>query len=81
MYEDLTGHYRQRLTTLTGNEDAENGVSPEQHKHLARISRELLRLERKTAVRLRNEGRINDETLRQLEKELDLRETGPSHAA
>jgi CPA1 family monovalent cation:H+ antiporter len=81
MYEDLTGHYRQRLTTLTGNEDAENGVSPEQHKRLSRISRELLRLERKTAVRLRNEGRINDETLRQLEKELDLRETGPSHAA
>jgi monovalent cation/hydrogen antiporter len=81
MYEDLTGHYRQRLTALTGNEDAENGVSPEQHKRLSRISRELLRLERKTAVRLRNEGRINDETLRQLEKELDLRETGPSHAA
>jgi NhaP-type Na+/H+ or K+/H+ antiporter len=81
MYEDLTGHYRQRLTALTGNEDAENGVSPEQHKRLLRISRELLRLERKTAVRLRNEGRINDETLRQLEKELDLRETGPSHAA
>ena len=81
MYEDLTGHYRRRLTALTGNEDAENGISREQHTRLSRISRELLRLERKTAVRLRNEGRINDETLRQLEKELDLRETGPSHAA
>jgi hypothetical protein len=28
---------------------------------------------------LRNEGRINDETLRQLEHELDLREAGPDH--
>jgi CPA1 family monovalent cation:H+ antiporter len=46
---------------------------------LSRISRDLLRLERQTAVRLRNEGRINDETLRQLEHELDLREAGPAH--
>jgi hypothetical protein len=48
--------------------------------HLSPISRELLRLERQTAVRLRNEGRINDETLRQLEHELDLREADPGHA-
>ncbi len=36
---------------------------------------ELMRVERKTAVRLRNEGRINDEVLRKLEHELDLSET------
>jgi hypothetical protein len=40
----------------------------------------LLRVERQTAVRLRNQGRINDETQRQLEHELDLREAGPTHA-
>jgi CPA1 family monovalent cation:H+ antiporter len=38
------------------------------------LSRDLLRVERKTAVRLRNEGRINDELLRDLERELDLSE-------
>jgi hypothetical protein len=38
-----------------------------------------LRIERCTAVRLRNEGAINDEILRELERELDLRETGPAH--
>ena len=54
--------------------------SPEHHERLSRISRELLRLERQTAIRLRNEGRINDETLRQLERELDLREAGLGHA-
>jgi len=78
MYEDLTGHYRQRLAALTGQADAENGVSPQHHKHLSRISRELLRIERCTAVRLRNEGDIDDEILRELERELDLRETGPA---
>jgi len=36
----------------------------------------LLRVERQTAVRLRNQGRINDEILRELERELDLREAG-----
>jgi len=78
MYEDLTGHYRQRLAALTGQADAENGVNPQHHKHLSRISRELLRIERCTAVRLRNEGGIDDEILRELERELDLRETGPA---
>lgn len=78
MYEDLTGHYRQRLAALTGQADAENGVSPRHHKHLSRISRELLRIERCTAVRLRNEGNIDDEILRELERELDLREAGPA---
>lgn len=80
IYEDLSGHYRHRLTDITEKEDAGSVTSPEHHERLSFISRELLRLERQTAVRLRNQGRINDETLRQLERELDLREAGPSHA-
>lgn len=80
IYEDLAGHYRQRLAAVTGKDDTETGVSPKQQKHLSRLSRDLLRVERQTAVRLRNEGHINDETLRQLEYELDLREAGPTHA-
>jgi hypothetical protein len=46
---------------------------------LSGIARELLRVERETAVRLRDQGAINDEVLRQLEYELDLREAGPVH--
>lgn len=79
IYEDLTRHYRHRLTDVIGKENEEEGISPKHHERLERISRELLRLERKTAVRLRNENRINDETLRTLEHELDLREAGPGH--
>ena len=79
IYEDLAGHYRHHLTDIIGKDDTDSHVGPEHHQRLSRISSELLRLERRTAVRLRNEGRINDETLRQLEHELDLREAGPGH--
>ena len=80
IYEDLAGHYRQRLAALTGKEDTETGISPLHQKHLSRLSRDLLRIERQTAVRLRNEGQINDATLRQLEYEFDLREAAPTSA-
>jgi monovalent cation/hydrogen antiporter len=80
IYEDIAGHYRHRLRDVIGKDDADSQINPEHHERLSHVSRELLRLERKTAVRLRNEGRINDETLRQLEHELDLREAGPGHA-
>jgi hypothetical protein len=40
-----------------------------------------LRIERQTAIQLRDEGKINDEVLRQLEHELDLREAGPTHVS
>ncbi len=81
IYEDLSGHYRHRLTDVIGKENDESDVSPEHHDRLSRVSRELLQLERRCAVRLRNEGRINDETLRDLEHELDLREqANPGHA-
>ncbi len=43
----------------------------EKHSHLLK---EMVRVERRTAVHLRNEGEIDDELLRQLERELDLTE-------
>jgi len=81
IYEDLTGHYRQRLAFLNRKEDGEGAAPLVRHQGLSRISRELVRVERCTAVELRNQGVIDDETLRQLERELDLRETGSSHPA
>jgi CPA1 family monovalent cation:H+ antiporter len=81
MYEDLTGHYRQRLAVLSEKKDDENAGKLQRHQRLSRISRELLRVERCTAVQLRNDGAIDDEVLRQIERELDLREAGSMHAA
>ena len=67
---DLEHHYQHRLATLKGVSDIHTG----HHGHLVKVSRDVLRVERQTAVRLRNEGRINDELLRDLEHELDLSE-------
>jgi len=73
LYEDLTGHYRQLLAGLQYG-DGNQGDKAEHERHLD-LSLEALRVERETAIRLRDEGRINDEVLRRIEHELDLNES------
>ena len=75
VYDDLSHRYARRLAALgkeTGDTDALSGKELIRYRELLG---EMLRLERRTAVQLRNEGRINDEVLRKLEHELDLSET------
>jgi monovalent cation/hydrogen antiporter len=72
VYDDLEHHYLNRLSALTA--DAAD-IHAGHHTRYVRVSRDLLMVERQTAVRLRNEGRINDELLRDLEREMDLSET------
>ncbi len=82
VYDDLMGHYQQKLYTLTrAGEEEPIGYRPEDHKQYSRISRELLSVERDALVRLRDQGRISDNVLRQLEYELDLREAGAKNVA
>jgi monovalent cation/hydrogen antiporter len=71
IFDDLEHHYYDRLAILT---EEEADVHFAHHRRSVELSRELLQIERRTAIRLRNEGRINDELLRQLERELDLAE-------
>lgn len=73
VYEDLTGHYSERLASLQAREG--NNDARSDHERHAEISLEALRVERETAIRLRDEGRINDEVLRRIEHELDLNES------
>ena len=80
LYEDLAGHYQQRLTALSGEADKERAAVSKHHRRHNSLVRELLRVERQTAVRLRNEGHINDETLRELEQELDFRQVDVERA-
>lgn len=72
VYEELATHYRRRLNALEQRTD--QGSLPDVMRYAA-LSRDLLRVERQTAVRLRNQRRISDELLRELERELDLSET------
>ncbi|PYU06316.1 MAG: Na+/H+ antiporter [Acidobacteria bacterium] len=72
VYDEIEERYRHRLAAL-----AEHDSESEELAHLARykqLLQELIRIERHTAVSLRNEGRLNDEVLRQIEHELDLSE-------
>jgi CPA1 family monovalent cation:H+ antiporter len=75
VYDDLSRRYTRRLASLSKENSDENGMSNQELSRYRKILGELLRLERKTALRLRNEGRINDEVLRKIEHELDLSET------
>jgi CPA1 family monovalent cation:H+ antiporter len=73
LYEDLARHYRQRLASLQPGDGNEEAVTD--HDRYSELSQETLRIERETAIRLRNEGRINDAVLRRIERELDLSES------
>lgn len=73
-YDDLAQHYRRCLATLAvdGDVNHTDGGNPNFYKHFIELSRELLRVERETAIHMRNQGRIGDELLRKIERELDL---------
>lgn len=75
VYDDIARRYARRLASLSKESEDSDGMSNKELQRYRTVLAELLRLERKTAVRLRNEGRINDEVLRKIEHELDLSET------
>jgi CPA1 family monovalent cation:H+ antiporter len=75
VYDDLAQHYRHRIATLAEEGESSNdGTDPAFYRGFVRVSRELLQVERRTAIQLRNQRRISDELLRELEHELDLSE-------
>jgi CPA1 family monovalent cation:H+ antiporter len=82
IYDDLEEHYRQRLASLDCAPPADDRLTPGYYARYLDASRGLIDVERRTAIRLRNEGRISHEFLRRLERELDLgamRLTGAQH--
>ncbi len=70
-YEDLLHRYRHRLSEL--REAEEDQVQSAQV--IRRLGLEAIEVERKTLIRLRDEGRIDDDVMRSLEQELDLTQT------
>ncbi|MFI5103571.1 MAG: hypothetical protein ACHP79_01490, partial [Terriglobales bacterium] len=85
LYDDLKEHYRRRLSSLTPDSASGGQHSDARlYDRFQQLSLELLRVERETAIQLRNNKRINDEVLRRLQSELDLSETryrSPTDAA
>jgi Na+/H+ antiporter len=81
LYEDLKEHYQRRLSSLPREGEVQDESDSEAYAKFLGFSVDLLRVERETAVNLRNTGRINDEVLRQLLQELDLSEVRHRAAA
>lgn len=75
VYEDVAQHYSTRLRTLLGEGRDEHGTSAEHAEKYQDVSRELLSVERRTAIDLRERGDISDDVLRRVLRELDLTET------
>ncbi|WP_260704348.1 Na+/H+ antiporter [Edaphobacter flagellatus] len=74
-YDDLIDRYEHRLAEIT-EDGSEQGASKAQvYQELLRAGRGALEAERRTIIRLRDEGAISDDVLRRMERVLDLEET------
>jgi len=75
LYDDLERHYQQRLARVRVSARDDDKVHAESYSRYLDLSRTLLATERDAALRLRDQGRINDEVQREMEHDMDLRET------
>lgn len=74
LYDELAHHYLRRLSGLSkAQKDGAQGF--EESRRYRALTAELLKVERTTVLRLRNEGTINDDVLRKIQRELDLSES------
>ena len=69
---DLIHHYRQRLNLLKESDGTAPKPDTVNYRQYRQLAREVRSLERNTLIHLWNQNQINDETLRELERELDL---------
>jgi Na+/H+ antiporter len=74
VYDTLVKMYETKIEQFSDDKNPETRRALDHLDKHAYLLREMVRVERRTAVRLRDEGEINDELLRQLERELDLME-------
>ena len=76
LYDDLMHRYRHKLALVgEGAEEKIGEVDLESYSKLRSIAEATLEAERRTLVGLRDRGRISDDVLRTMERELDLAET------
>jgi monovalent cation/hydrogen antiporter len=75
LLDDMGRHYNQRLVSVSGDGQKRDIATSQNYFRYLDLSRTLLDVERRTALRLRAEGKITDEVSRELEHELDLSET------
>lgn len=74
MVEWVRTQYKERIRRLSACCDAIDRGSYEQLAAFRYLQHEVVAIERRTAIRLRNQGIINDEVLQRIEHDLDLEE-------
>ncbi len=73
LYDDILHRYRHKLAAVGGGGDGDlEAVDTEAIFRLRRIMDQALQAERRTLIGLRDKGRIGDDVLRTMERELDL---------
>jgi monovalent cation/hydrogen antiporter len=76
LYDDVVHRYRHRLAAVTaGTEESVDGMDGDTYSRLQSIAAGALQAERRTLIGLRSQGRIGDDVLRTMERELDLAES------
>jgi Na+/H+ antiporter len=74
MFSELIGSYQRRLDALPAErEEPMQGLVDHASRQEAMLA--VIQVEREALIRLRNEGRIDDEVMRTLQRELDLTES------
>jgi CPA1 family monovalent cation:H+ antiporter len=75
-FDDLLDRYEHRLADLkAGHGEDENRPGSETYRQVMEAGEGAVQVERRTIIRLRDEGRISDDVLRTMERELDLEES------
>lgn len=76
VYDDMVHRYQHRLAAVGGAEDDDDdGQGYETYARLRSIAAGALQAERRRLIALRDSGQIGDDTLRTIEREIDLAET------
>jgi CPA1 family monovalent cation:H+ antiporter len=74
VFNDLLDRYRHKLEHVAEGHD-ENGENVHIYKHLLEVSEGAVQAERKALLQLQEEGRISDDVVRTIERELDLEDS------
>jgi len=76
LFDDMVHRYRHKLALVGGGTEENVGeVDREAYSRLRTIAEGTLQAERRTLIGLRDRGRISDDVLRTMERELDLAES------
>lgn len=73
-FDDLVHHYRQRLNLLIETATGGEATAQTDYREYRALTRQLRAIERAALISLWSENQINDDVLRELERELDLEE-------